>query len=51
MFGKKGMMMGGYIAALIFGLVIGIALIYFLLSQGIISPELLGATCAPVAAP
>jgi len=40
-------MMGGYIAALIFGLVLGIVLIYFLLSYGIISPELLGASAAP----
>ena len=33
---KKGMMMGGYIMALIVGIVIGAGLVYYLSSQGML---------------
>ena len=39
---KKGMMMGGYVAAFIVGLILGIVLIVVAVQQGIISPSLLG---------
>jgi|GEM_PF-3575102 len=39
---KKGMLMGGYVAAFIVGLIIGIVLLVLAIQNGIISPELLG---------